>query len=161
MRREEGNMKDNAEFEAILKTIDINGPAPENEPWRQYYFIKKARQYVKAKSEELGRPLFACTRTFGCQMNARDSEKLTGVLRQIGYTEESNEEKADFVIYNTCTVRENANMRVYGRLGQLNRIKRRKPYMMIALCGCMMQEPEVVEKLKKSYRFVDINFWNT
>lgn len=158
MRREEGNMKDNAEFEAILKTIDINGPAPENEPWRQYYFIKKARQYVKAKSEELGRPLFACTRTFGCQMNARDSEKLTGVLRQIGYTEESNEEKADFVIYNTCTVRENANMRVYGRLGQLNRIKRRKPYMMIALCGCMMQEPEVVEKLKKSYRFVDIIF---
>lgn len=69
MRREEGNMKDNAEFEAILETIDINGPAPENEPWRQYYFIKKARQYVKAKSEELGRPLFACTRTFGCQMN--------------------------------------------------------------------------------------------
>ena len=56
-------------FEEILEKIDINGPAPTEEPMRQYYFIKKARQYVKKKSEELGRPLFACTRTFGCQMN--------------------------------------------------------------------------------------------
>lgn len=56
-------------LEEILEKIDINGPAPTEEPMRQYYFIKKARQYVKKKSEELGRPLFACTRTFGCQMN--------------------------------------------------------------------------------------------
>ena len=63
-----------------------------------------------------------------------------------------------FVIFNTCTVRENANMRVYGRLGQLNHIKRKQPHKMIALCGCMMQEPEVVEKLQKSYRFVDLIF---
>lgn len=150
-------MKDNAEFEAILKTIDINGPATENEPWRQYYFIKKARQYVKAKSEELGRPLFACARTFGCQMNARDSEKLRGILNQIGY-EEAEEDEADFVIYNTCTVRENANTRVYGRLGQLKPRKKQQPHMMIGLCGCMMQEPEVIAKLKKSYSFVDIIF---
>ena len=65
---------------------------------------------------------------------------------------------ADFVIYNTCTVRENANTRVYGRLGQLKPLKKKNPHMMIGLCGCMMQEPEVVEKLKKSYRFVDIIF---
>ena len=91
-------------------------------------------------------------------MNARDSEKLVGILEQIGYVEEPDEEKADFVIYNTCTVRENANLRVYGRLGQLGRIKKKNPHMMIALCGCMMQEPEVVEKLKKSYRFVDLIF---
>ena len=150
-------MKNNAEFEAILETIDINGPAPENEPQRQYYFIKKARQYVKAKSEELGRPLFACTKTFGCQMNARDSEKLRGILNQIGY-EEAEEDEADFVIYNTCTVRENANTRVYGRLGQLKPRKKQQPHMMIGLCGCMMQEPEVIAKLKKSYSFVDIIF---
>ena len=106
----------------------------------------------------MGRPLTACTTTFGCQMNARDSEKLLGVLEQIGYQEETNEEDADFVIYNTCTVRENANMRVYGRLGQLNRVKKQKPHMLIGLCGCMMQEPEVVEKIKKSYRFVDLIF---
>lgn len=148
----------NKDIEKEIEAQDLTQSPPEQEPQRQYYFIKKCREYVKKRSEELGRPLYACTVNMGCQMNARDSEKLTGVLRQIGYTEETNEEKADFVIYNTCTVRENANMRVYGRLGQLNRIKRRKPYMMIALCGCMMQEPEVVEKLKKSYRFVDIIF---
>ena len=90
-------------------------------------------------------------------MNARDSEKLRGILRKIGYGEAS-EEKADFVIYNTCTVRENANTRVYGRLGQLKPRKKKNPNMMIGLCGCMMQEPEVVEKLKKSYSFVDIIF---
>ena len=91
-------------------------------------------------------------------MNSRDSEKLLGILEKVGYAEETDEEKADFVIYNTCTVRENANLRVYGRLGQLGSIKKKNPHKMIALCGCMMQEPEVVEKLKKSYRFVDLIF---
>ena len=138
--------------------ISLSKEAPVTEPERQYYYIEKARRYVKEQSEIIGHPLSFCVTTFGCQMNARDSEKLTGVLRQIGYIEETDEEKADFVIYNTCTVRENANMRVYGRLGQLNRVKRNKPYMMICLCGCMMQEPVVVEKIKKSYRFVDIIF---
>ena len=138
--------------------IDLSKEAPAVEPDRQYYFIAKARQYVKEQSDKLGRRLTFCVTTFGCQMNARDSEKLTGILEQIGYVEESDEEKADFVIYNTCTVRENANQRVYGRLGQLNRVKKQNPHMMIGLCGCMMQEPEVVEKLKKSYRFVDLIF---
>ena len=81
--------------------------------------------------------------TFGCQMNARDSEKLLGILKDIGYEESDNEENADFVIYNTCTVRENANLRVYGRLGQLKKAKRNNHEMIIAMCGCMMQEPEV------------------
>lgn len=62
-------MKTDEKLEAILETIDTNGPAPEFEPMRQYYFIKKCREIVKKKSEELGRPLFTCTRTFGCQMN--------------------------------------------------------------------------------------------
>ena len=91
-------------------------------------------------------------------MTARDSEQLTGILEQIGYVEEEEENQADFVIYNTCTVRENANQKVYGHLGQLNRVKKKNPHMLIGLCGCMMQEPEVVEKLKKSYRFVDLIF---
>ena len=141
-----------------LDTIDITGEAPETEPERQYYFMAKAREYVKAESEKAGRPLTFTTTTFGCQMNAKDSEKLAGILELIGYVENDNEETADFVIYNTCTVRENANLRVYGRLGHLNNCKKKNPYMKIALCGCMMQEPEVVEKLKKSYRFVDIIF---
>lgn len=154
----EYNRTKNQEIEEILEQMDLSQPAPETEPMRQYWFMKKARELVKEQSEKLGRPLTACTTTFGCQMNARDSEKLLGVLEQIGYQEETNEEAADFVIYNTCTVRENANMRVYGRLGQLNRVKKKKPHMLIGLCGCMMQEPEVVEKIKKSYRFVDLIF---
>ena len=137
--------------------IDITQEAPTTEPERQYYFIKKAKEYVRRESEKLGRPLFAHITTFGCQMNARDSEKLRGILLEIGY-EEASEEEADFVIFNTCTVRENANTRVYGRLGQLKSHKKKNPHMKIALCGCMMQEPEVVEKLRTSYRFVDLIF---
>lgn len=145
-------------LDTILDTIDINAEAPLQEPMRQYYYIKKARAYVKAEKERLGRDPVAVITTFGCQMNARDSEKLVGILEQLGYVEGQKEEEADFVIFNTCTVRENANMRVYGRLGQLNRVKKKNPHMLIGLCGCMMQEPEVVEKLKKSYRFVDLIF---
>lgn len=145
------------EFEEALDKIDLNKEPPATEPSRQYYFIKKCREMVRQQSEHLGRRLTASTVTFGCQMNARDSEKLTGILEQIGY-EIIEDEHADFVIYNTCTVRENANQRVYGRLGALNSIKKKNPHMLIALCGCMMQEPKVVEKLKQSYRFVDLIF---
>lgn len=148
-------MKD---LEKYIDSMDIAKEAPTTDPERQYYYIKKAREYVKEASLEAGRPLTFCVTTFGCQMNARDSEKLVGVLEQIGYQEEMDEDKADFVIYNTCTVRENANMRVYGRLGQLKHAKKKNPHMMIGLCGCMMQEPHVVEKIKTSYRFVDIIF---
>ena len=137
--------------------IDLNRPAPTTEPERQYYFIKKVQEYVKAQSEKLGRPLTANITTFGCQMNARDSEKLSGILREAGYVETESED-ADFVIYNTCTVRENANLRVYGRLGVLHGYKKKNPHMKIALCGCMMQEATVVDKLQKSYRFVDLIF---
>ena len=147
----------NEKFEKKLEQIDINKEPPTNDTERQYYFIKKARKYVKEESEKLGRPLFFATVTFGCQMNARDSEKLCGILEKIGYVEAA-EDEADFIIFNTCTVRENANMRVYGRLGQLKPRKKKNPHMMIGLCGCMMQEPEVVEKLKTSYRYVDIIF---
>lgn len=137
--------------------IDITKEPPVAEPERQYYFIAKCREYVKAESERLGRPVFAVVKTFGCQMNARDSEKLTGILEACGFVETYTEE-ADFVLYNTCTVRDNANQRVYGRLGHLNRLKQSNPRMLIGLCGCMMQEEQVVEKIKKSYRFVDIIF---
>ena len=137
--------------------ISLSNEIPADETARQYYYIEKTKAYVEAKSTELGRPLTFCVTTFGCQMNARDSEKLCGILKNLGYVEAA-EEEADFVIFNTCTVRENANLRVYGRLGQLKSKKRKNPHMMIGLCGCMMQEPHVVEKLKKSYRFVDIIF---
>lgn len=130
---------------------------PVQEPERQMYFIEKMRELVQKKSQEKGRPLTCMINTFGCQMNARDSEKLLGILEQIGFVE-SDSEEADFVLYNTCTVRDNANQKVYGRLGYLNSLKKKNPEMLIALCGCMMQEKTAVEKIKKSYPFVDVIF---
>lgn len=129
----------------------------QDETARQYEFMQKAAVHVSRLSEELGRKPTCCVTTFGCQMNARDSEKLVGILQKVGY-ELVEDENADFVIFNTCTVRDNANQRVYGRLGVLNGYKRRNPKMKIAICGCMMQEPTVIEKIKESYRFVDLIF---
>ncbi len=147
----------NEELEAVLETIDLRDDAPADEPMRQYYFIKKARELVKAESEKLGRRLTADGETFGCQMNAKDSEKLIGILENIGF-EMIEDESADLVFYNTCTVRDNANQRVYGRLGFVHNMKKKNPHKKIALCGCMMQEPSVIEKIQKSYRFVDLIF---
>ncbi|MCI8372282.1 MAG: tRNA (N6-isopentenyl adenosine(37)-C2)-methylthiotransferase MiaB [Lachnospiraceae bacterium] len=140
-------------FEKIL----INSNPPTEEPDRQYYFMAKCRERIKDFEQKNSRLPKACVVNMGCQMNARDSEKLAGILKEIGYLM-TEEEQADVVIYNTCTVRENANLKVYGRLGYLNGFKKKNPDMKIALCGCMMQEPEVVEKIKKSYRFVDLIF---
>ena len=140
-----------------ITQIDLTTKVPAEETERQYYYMAKARMHVQALTEELGRVPTCCVTTFGCQMNARDSEKLVGILEVVGY-EIVDTEKADFVIFNTCTVRDNANQRVYGRLGELKSLKKKNPAMKIALCGCMMQEPSVVEKIKTSYRFVDLIF---
>lgn len=107
-----------------MRDLEINGLTGEEETRRQYEYIEKARQYVAQKEKEAGRKLTCCVHTFGCQMNARDSEKLLGILTDIGYVE-TEDEHADFVIYNTCTVRENANNKVYGRLGYLSNFKKK------------------------------------
>ncbi len=96
--------------------------------------------------------------TFGCQMNTSDSSKIEGVLKRIGYIKTTEEKKADFVLYNTCCVRENAEHKVYGKLGHLKAAKRVKPDLIIALCGCMMQQPTVIEELNKHHQHVDIIF---
>ncbi len=124
---------------------------------RQYEFMQKARALVSKRSDAIGRRLTFFIRTFGCQMNFLDSEKLTGILKEIGY-EEAKNEQADLVLYNTCTVRENANNKVYGRLGTLKEIKHKNPKMKIVLCGCMMQEPTVVDTIQNTYPFVDLVF---
>ena len=130
---------------------------PSDETEKQLFIIEQLHEQMQADYARTGKKKTYHVVTFGCQMNARDSEKLAGILERIGYTETDTED-ADFVIYNTCTVRENANLRVYGRLGQMKRTKQRHPDMLIALCGCMMQEPSVIEKIKTSYRFVDLIF---
>ena len=129
----------------------------EEESLKQQSYIEQVKEIVAENSLKAGRRLKCCVITFGCQMNARDSEKLAGVLETVGY-EMTEDEEADFVIYNTCTVRDNANQRVYGRLGALNHLKKSNPNMKIALCGCMMQEQTAVDKIKKSYPFVDLIF---
>jgi len=140
-----------------LEAVDIEKEAPVTEPERQYYYMKKCREWAKAEIERIGRPLTMSIQTLGCQMNAKDSEKMTAILEYIGY-EETEDVVADFVLYNTCTVRENANLKIYGRLGYLKNHKKKNPDMKIALCGCMMQEEDEVEKVRKSYSFVDLVF---
>ncbi|QXM07480.1 tRNA (N6-isopentenyl adenosine(37)-C2)-methylthiotransferase MiaB [Crassaminicella indica] len=96
--------------------------------------------------------------TYGCQMNEHDSETLLGMLDHMGYIETSDINEADLVIYNTCCVRENAELKVYGNLGQLKNMKKEKKDMIIAVCGCMMQQPHVVKEIKRKYKHVDIVF---
>ena len=131
---------------------------PQQEPARQEYFMNKCNEYVEEFIIRNGKAPSFYVATFGCQMNARDSEKLTGILERIGYVQAQSEADANFVIYNTCTVRENANMKLYGHLGALKKKKENDKDMMIGICGCMMQQPEVVEHIRTSYKFVDVVF---
>ncbi len=123
----------------------------------QEIYINELRKYADALKLKLGRPLYYNVVTFGCQMNAHDSEKLRGILERAGYIE-GNTEEEDVVIYNTCTVRENANNRLYGHIGRLRSAKEKNPHMIIGICGCMMQEKDEVEKIQKKYPYVDMIF---
>ena len=137
--------------------MDYNFNVPEREPDRQSFFMDKCHEYVESYINDNGRKPTYHVETFGCQMNARDSEKLSGILETIGFTE-SEKEDADFVIFNTCTVRENANQKLYGHLGNLKKKKEQGIIRYIGICGCMMQQPEIVQHIKESYPYVDIIF---
>ena len=150
-------MNINENFENLILSADLNAPAPQTEPDRQAWFLARARQIVRTRAEAAGRALTFRVETFGCQMNARDSEKIIGILESAGFAEAPSED-ADFLIYNTCTVRDNADQRVFGRLGRAGHLKKNRPGMKIAVCGCMVQEKTNVEKIQKSYRFVDLIF---
>ena len=128
------------------------------EQTRQMQYIDLVKEVVERENERLKRRLKCAVVTFGCQMNARDSEKLTGVLREAGYEIIDEETEADFVIYNTCTVRDNANQKVYGHLGLLKSRVKKNPNLRIALCGCMMQEASVIETIREKYKFVNLVF---
>ena len=120
--------------------------------------MEKAHRALIRLEGRKGRPLRSCVVTFGCQMNARDSEKLRGILDTVGFIDTDKEEEADFILYNTCTVRENADQHVYGRLGILTGLKKKNPELIVGLCGCMMQEEHVVKKIRKSYPVVELIF---
>lgn len=95
--------------------------------------------------------------TFGCQLNENDSEKIAGMLEEIGYQQTEDEKQADIVVFNTCCVRENAEERLFGKIGEMKNLKQSKSFI-IAIGGCMMQEKQMVDKIKKSYPYVDIVF---
>ena len=102
-------------------------------------------------------PLFF-VRTYGCQMNERDSEKLSALLTTLGYEPAASQEEADFILYNTCCVRESAEDRVFGHISRLKPMKKDKPHLMIAIAGCMTQQPKIAEKIKAKYPYINIVF---
>lgn len=96
--------------------------------------------------------------TYGCQMNAHDSEKLSGMLMQMGMTEASDRRDADLVLFNTCCVRDNAERRALGNVTWLKELKKDKPGLLIGVCGCMVQQPQMAERILRQYRFIDLAF---
>lgn len=127
---------------------------PQEELDIQRDFAEKVKEIAKSK---YGKPK-ANIRTFGCQQNVADSQRIMGMLEKMGYDFCENSDDADLVIFNTCAVREHAEDRVFGNVGALVHLKRRKPNTVIALCGCMVQQNHISEKIKRSFPHVDLVF---
>ena len=115
-------------------------------------------QKLRARSEGLARGPLALVDTYGCQQNEADSERLRGYLAEMGYAFTTDEAEADLIVINTCAIREHAELRVLGNVGALVHTKRHKPSQLICVCGCMAQQPHMAEKIKQSYRQVDLVF---
>ncbi len=121
-------------------------------------YMQSVRQLADAYTIEHGTKPRFCIKTFGCQMNEHDSEKINAMLVKMGYLATEVTEEAQIIIYNTCCVRENAELKVFGHLGALKPLKQKRNDLIIAVCGCMMQQPHIVEQIKKTYRHVDLVF---
>ena len=122
---------------------------------RQREIMQEIRTHLQ---ETLDHAPLACVDTFGCQQNVADSEHIMGMLREMGFAFTEDPHQADVVILNTCAVREHAEQRVFGNVGALKGLKEKKRGLMIGLCGCMANQKHVVEKLRKSYPYVDLVF---
>ena len=123
----------------------------ENEIEKQKEYIEKVKKINKNKN------LKYSILTMGCQLNENDSEKLCGMLEEMGYTKTENQKEADLSLFNTCCVRENAEDKLFGKLGELKKIKEERGTI-IAIGGCMMQEKHITDKIKESYPYTDIIF---
>ncbi len=110
----------------------------------------------KVRAVSAGKTYFI--RTFGCQLNENDSEKIAGMLDAMGFSETCELERADVIVFNTCTIRENANDKIFGNLGMVKGLKKKDPSRIVVVCGCMMKEKQNEERVLKRYRFVDIVF---
>lgn len=128
----------------------------EDELERQQPYKEQVFQFY-AELKHNVQPM-ACVRTFGCQQNVSDSEHIKGMLAEMGFAFTEEPEEADLILFNTCAVREHASDRVFGNVGALKHIKARHPHVLIAVCGCMVQQPHVAEKFKESYPFVGLVF---
>lgn len=133
-------------------------PQFEYDAVKQQAYMNDVRRENDSFMLETGRTRKYHIVTFGCQMNEHDSEKLIGMLKYMGYEEAAIQKEADLIIYNTCCVRENAELKVHGNLGSLKSLKKKKPDLKIAVCGCMMQQPHIVEELKMRYPYVNLIF---
>lgn len=113
---------------------------------------------IRAENDALPRRPLAMVDTYGCQQNEEDSERLRGYLSDMGFGFTTDENEAEVIVVNTCAVREHAEMRVLGNVGALVHAKKKNPRLIVAVCGCMVQQPHMAEKLKKSFRVVDLVF---
>lgn len=129
----------------------------ENFSNQEYYvdLVKNINDEIKVSTEKQKKYIIV---TFGCQMNEHDSENIKGMLSNMGYEETEVMEEADIILYNTCAIRENAETRFFGNIGALKNLKKKNPDIVIATCGCMMQEPHIVKELTTKYRHVNIIF---
>ena len=124
------------------------------EQQRQQDFVHK----IYEENRRSGILLKAFVETYGCQQNVSDSEKIKGMLADMGYSFCDSPQEADLILYNTCAVRENAELKVFGNLGALKHLKRKKPQLLIGVCGCMMQQEHIAEQIRKKYTHVDMVF---
>ena len=125
---------------------------------RQKSFMFRLRQHCANFASEYGKMPLALTETYGCQQNENDTERIRGMLSECGFLFTDNPQEADVIIYNTCAVRENAEQKVFGRLGILKHIKESRPELIIGLCGCMVQQEHITQQIKKKHPQVDLVF---
>ncbi|MBQ1966197.1 MAG: tRNA (N6-isopentenyl adenosine(37)-C2)-methylthiotransferase MiaB [Clostridia bacterium] len=125
---------------------------------RQREYIDRIRTLLNQRQVLSGKPFLAYTKTFGCQQNENDTERINGMLSEMGFVFTDLPAEADVILFNTCAVRDHAEKRVLGTVGSLVSVKRNNPNAIVALCGCMMQQPAVAEEIKKKYRHVDLLF---
>jgi tRNA-2-methylthio-N6-dimethylallyladenosine synthase len=125
---------------------------------RQQYYMEQVSQCQAAHRDETGFARRYFMMTFGCQLNENDSEKIAGLLDQMGYMPCADSREADIAVLNTCSIRENADDRLFGNLGRMKNLRRDKPDLLVILCGCMMKREEHLEKVRRSFPFVDIIF---
>lgn len=125
---------------------------------KQKQITLRIRENNELEKQRTGKQKYMHIITFGCQQNNSDSEKIKGILAEMGYVHTEQKEQADLIIINTCCVRENAELKLYGNIGALKQLKSENPGLIIAVCGCMMQQEHAVAMIKKKYRHVDLIF---